>query len=408
MLFLNQRFLLTQKRKLIIKLIPLLKKIDVFQVKYMKKGQLRDNVIIRYFYKDLTLYFLVSFLFFFMVFFVNNILLTVERLLAQSAPFTDVIRIMWYSLPFVIAQSAPDATLVGFLMSLGGMMSSNEILVIRAAGFSFWKILFPIMTLGLFISIGSFFVNDYLLPLGTVKYNQLFRDIMQSTPTVELESNSAKKMDKASVITGDVSEKSVSDLVLIDSQKDSDRIIIAGKSYFADKLPDGILMSLNMNDSSVISIDKQNRKNFDVITSGKTTLNVFDSTFMGKFDLRAQEMTTYDLGKEIKRMKASESINDKNRLNIWTMEFHKKFSMPFGSLFFALLAFTIAFLFGRKNGQTIGLFVGLIICVIYWAMQISGQLFVQRVGLPAFWCIWVPNFVIGGTGLVFLAILIKK
>ena len=191
MLFLNQRFLLTQKRKLIIKLIPLLKKIDAFQVKYMKKGQLRDNVIIRYFYKDLTLYFLVSFLFFFMVFFVNNILLTVERLLAQSAPFTDVIRIMWYSLPFVIAQSAPDATLVGFLMSLGGMMSSNEILVIRAAGFSFWKILFPIMTLGLFISIGSFFVNDYLLPLGTVKYNQLFRDIMQSTPTVELESNSA-------------------------------------------------------------------------------------------------------------------------------------------------------------------------------------------------------------------------
>ena len=146
------------KRNRIIRRLHLLN--ERFQVRVLKRGTLRNHVLVKYLFKDLFLYFLVSFFFFFMVFFVNQILLVVEELLAKSAPFADVMRIMVYSLPFIIAQSAPFATLVGFLMSLGGMMSSNEILIFRAAGFSFLKILVPVAALGLFISIGSFFVND--------------------------------------------------------------------------------------------------------------------------------------------------------------------------------------------------------------------------------------------------------
>ena len=129
---------------------------NFIQVKVFKKGELKNHILIKYIFKDLFLYFLVSFLFFFMIFFVNQILLTVEDLLAKSAPFTDVMRIMFYSLPFIIAQSSPFATLVGFLMSLGGMMSNNEILIFRAAGFSFIRILIPTAILGLIISILSF------------------------------------------------------------------------------------------------------------------------------------------------------------------------------------------------------------------------------------------------------------
>ena len=171
----------------------IIEKIDYIQVKYFHKGELKRFVLIKYLFKDLFLYFLVAFVFFFMVFFVNQILLEVERLLANSAPFSDVMKMMLYSLPFIIAQSTPYATLVGFLMCLGGMMSNNEILIFRASGFSFFTIMIPVVVLGGAISLVSFFVNDYLLPVGTVKYNELLREIIYSTPTVELESNSVKK-----------------------------------------------------------------------------------------------------------------------------------------------------------------------------------------------------------------------
>lgn len=374
------------------------------------KDELKNHIIIKYLFKDLFLYFFVSFLFFFMVFFVNQILLTVESLLAKSAPFKDVMLIMFYSLPFVIAQSAPFATLVGFLMSLGGMMSSNEILVFRAAGVSFFKILIPVFILGLIISVASFFVNDYLLPLGTMKYNKLMREIMSSTPTIELESNSTKKLGSSNVIIGNVTGNSVSDVVILDSQDDSDRIIVAKNSVLTGAKEEGVLLQFDMNNSTVFSVDKSNRKDYEILSSKKSVLNVFDTTILGSTSRSAREMTTYDLARTIKKMKNENTDDDyyKRRLNLWIMEFHKKFSLPFGSIFFAILAFSIAFLFGKHNGQTLGLFLGLIICVLYWAMQIMGQLFVQRVGLDAFWCIWVPNFLIGFFGLIFCIVLLKK
>jgi lipopolysaccharide export system permease protein len=385
-------------------------KYEWFSINVLKSGELKNHILIKYLFKDLFLYFLVAFLFFFMIFFVNQILLTVEQLLAKSAPFSDVMRIMFYSLPFIIAQSAPFATLVGFSMSLGGMMSSNEILIFRASGISFIKIFYPVMILGAAISIGSFFVNDYLLPLGTMKYNQLFRKIMQSTPAVSLESNSVKSLDSASIVMGDVNEGKVTDLILFDSDDDSEKIIVAGESSLGGGSINGVLMQLSMSDAVVLSISKKTKHDYDIMESEKTVLNVFDKSVLGNTTHSAREMTTYDLSRELKQMKENlgDSFTEKRRLKLWIMEFHKKFALPFGSVFFAFLAFSIAFVFGKHRGQTICLFIGLVVCVLYWAMQIMGQLFVQRIGLDPFWCIWVPNFVIGFMAVAFLVVLLKK
>lgn len=381
-----------------------------FQVRVLKRGTLKDHILTKYLFKDLFLYFLVSFFFFFMIFFVNQILLTVEDLLAKSAPFADVMRIMVYSLPFIIAQSAPFATLVGFLMSLGGMMTSNEILIFRAAGFSFFRIFIPVALLGIMISIGSFFVNDYLLPLGTIKYNKLMRKIMNSTPSIELESNSVKHLDTSNIVIGNVNGNTVSDIVIIDSKDDEDRLIAAGESVLVGAKEEGVLMQFDMNDATVLTINSDNKNNYDILRSKRTVMNVFDSTFLGSTSQSPREMTTYDLTKRIIVMKEekSESPTVLRKLNLWIMEWHKKFAIPFGSIFFALLAFSMAFLFGKNNGQMIGLFLGLVICVLYWAVQIVGQLLVTKVGLNAFWCIWTPNFLVGLFGLIFLMKLIKK
>ena len=383
---------------------------DEIAVKYFHKGELKDNILIKYLIKDLFLYFFVAFLFFFMIFFVNQILLTVEDLLAASAPFGDVMKCMFYSFPGIIAQSTPFATLVGFLMCLGGMMSNNEILIFRASGFSFFSIAIPVLLLGLAISIGSFFVNDYLLPLGNMKYYQLMREIIYSTPTIELESNSVKTLNGTHLVIGDVNGNDVSDLIFIDNTGRKEKYIIAKNSTLIGSDKDGVLMELDMKDSILLTIDYLKPEDFSVMNSENTHLNIFDSTIMGSTSISPREMTTVDLYKDIQRLVNENDNSDygKRRISLWKMEFHKKFSLPFGSIFFAFLAFSMAFLFGKHNGQTIGLFFGLIICVIYWAMQIVGQLFVQKIGLNPFWCIWVPNVVILFFGTVFYLRLIKK
>ena len=81
-------------------------------------SEIGNNVLVKYLFKELLLYFVVLFACFFVVFFVNHILLMAETILKKRVPVTAVVQLIIYCLPSVIAQSAPFATLVGFLMCL--------------------------------------------------------------------------------------------------------------------------------------------------------------------------------------------------------------------------------------------------------------------------------------------------
>lgn len=371
------------------------------------RSELKRGILIKYLYKELFLYFLICFAFLFVVFFANQILLIGEDMLSKRAPFADVARIMIYSTPAIIAQSAPFATLVGFLMCLGRMSSDNEILIFRASGFSFRSILKPVLIMGMAISLVSFFVNDYLLPLGTIKYNQLYRKITRSNPSVVLESNSVKRIGSSTVVIGDVNDPDVSDIIFFNTKDGREEtIIVSGPSVLTGAKNQGVLLQLDMADSIMTTFDLENFNNYEVLSSQNTILNIFDSTITGRSGKNPREMTFYDLRKEIQIMKEEE--DDPMRINTWMMEYYKKFAIPFGSIFFAFLAFSIAFLFGKHNGLTMGLFIGIIICVLYWAMSISGQLLVTRVNLNSFLCIWVPNILIALVACFLCINLIRK
>lgn len=374
-----------------------------------RERKLSNGVLLRYIFRELFMYFFVAFIFFFMVFFVNQILLLAESILKKRVPLRYVIQLIAYCLPAIIAQSSPFATLVGFLMCLGRMMSDNEILIFRASGQSYHMVLKPVLVLGLAISVVSFFVNDYLLPLSTIKYNKLYRQILTSNPAVELESNSIKRMNNTTLVIGDVKGTDVSDLVILDRGQDGkDRIIVAGESDVINSSQEGVIMQLNLGDAFVSFFDRENYNNYDVLESREATLNLFDSAVFGNSSITSpREMTSYDLGKEIQKMKGEENPR-RRTINIYRMEFHKKFSIPFGSIFFAFLAIGLAFLFGKHNGQTIGLIIGLVICVLYWAMMILGQIFSSRNGMDGFWMMWIPNLVIGGAAVLFYAVLVRK
>ena len=380
-----------------------------FGLRLARLKDIKSNVLVKYIAKELFLYFLVCFAFFFVVFFVNQILLLAETILKKRVPVLSVIKLIGYCLPAIIAQSAPFATLVGFLMCLGRLVSDNEVIILRASGQRYSVILKPVIIMGMLISVFSFVMNDYFLPLGTLNYNRMFKQIIVSNPAVELESQSVKRMNDATLVIGDVSKGNVSDLVLFDAADGGkQRLIISKNTDVKKAVSPGVLMQLNMDDAFVLMLDKKNRKNFDILTSDGMTLNVFeDSIISSSGGTSPREMTSWDLYKKIKNMKKLNN-STKKQLNSYNLEYNKKFSIPFGSIFFALLAFPLALVFGRKDGQTLGLIFGIIISVLYWAATILGQMFGLRSGWNGFWMMWGPNFFIGLIGILLYLRLRKK
>ena len=392
----------------IISIFNFIKK-KIIHFRFIKRKR-KEFFLIRYIIKELLIYFLVMFLFYFLIFFVNQILVLMLKLLGKNLPFWDVVLLIYYSLPSILSQTAPFATLTGFLMCLGRMNTDNEILILRASGQNpRLIILVPVLALGLLISGFSFFINDYLFPAGMIKYREQYLISISRNPFVEIDSNSVKKLRENTIVTGEVSKNGISDVVFFDKDENyNTRIIVAGNSSIDSAEETGVSMHLNMNDPVVAVLDNQNSKKFELIKAKKMTLNIFESAFIDSgYGIDPGEMTTYDLRQQIKKMKADENTVPQD-LNRYILEYNRKYSFSFGALFFAFLALPLALIFGKQNGVFAGFIIGVVISVLYWSLIWIFIIFGSRTGMNGFIAMWIPNFVVGIAGFAFYSIMMRQ
>ena len=370
----------------------------------------KDRLLLRYIVKELAMYFILMFVFYFLIFFVNQILVMMIKLLGKNLPLGDVILLMFYSIPSIISQTAPFAVLTGFLMCLGRMNSDNEILIFRASGQNpRLVILLPVLALGLLVSIFSFYVNDYLLPSGLIKYREQLLVSISRNPFVEIESNSVKHLNENTIITGEVKNSEISDIVFIDRDENRNTRIIAGRKSRADtSSEEGVTMQLTIEDADVFVIDSKEKNDFSFIKSALMKLNIFESAFIqNQTGVQPNEMTSYDVLKEIKRIKKDKN-HSREELNQYVIEFNKKYALSFGALFFAFLALPLALIFGKQNGTFTGLMIGILISAAYWALIWIFMLAGYRNGLNGFIAMWMPNILVALAGFGFYSVMMRQ
>jgi lipopolysaccharide export system permease protein len=400
--------------------------------------------------------FFVAFLFFFFVFFVNQLLLMAQEILTKKVPFRQVALLVLYSLPSVVAMSAPFASLVGTLMTIGRMTSDNEILVMLSSGLSYRNIFIPAISIGIFISLMSFLANDVLLPAGTVQFTRLYRRILVSTPALELESNSVKRFKDTVVVTGNVENNSIDDVLILDKTSDGERRLIMAQNA---ELRDGGLegMSLDLTNAFVQTSKEVARQDYDYASSAFLRYLIpQDDLIQAVSSISPREMSSTDVKLEIRKQEeelavrldeeynrvlgnalsletalrygprreewnqrvnsisslsrglaAAAVIQNNRNLLIYRLEYYKKFSIPFGALSFVFLAVSLGLL-AKKSGQTVGFIFGLIIAVIYWALLLGGQTMGIRLGYSPFWSMWFPNILAISIGLLMGIIRIKR
>ncbi|MDR2795495.1 MAG: LptF/LptG family permease [Spirochaetaceae bacterium] len=415
----------------------------------MSKNPLRGGIsgtIVRYLLKETLFAFFVSFLFFFIIFFVNQLLLLAQDILSKKVPFNQVALLVMYSIPGVVALSTPYATLLGTLMTIGRMNTDNEILVMLSSGLSYKNIFIPTLFVGVLVSLVSFAVNDVMLPAGTIEFYKLYRSIMASTPALELEANSVKRFKDTVVITGNVSGQKISDLIILDKTSDGERrVIMAKNAEFVDAGKEGL--RLDMENAFIQATKESVHSDYDYAQSSYLRYRIEQDDFIVAVStISPREMSSRDVLTEIKdkedtlnatlfdrynRMlgaglaledamrggtgshnraqrntltqnflreyQLTSSLKTDRILSVWRLEFYKKFSIPVGSFCFIFLAVPLGLL-AKKSGQTVGFILGIIISVVYWALLLIGQNMGIRLGYSPFWTMWLPNiitFIIG-------------
>jgi len=412
--------------------------------------------IYRYILTEAFFSFFISFLFFFFIFFVNQLLLMAQDILTKHVPLGQVALLVLFSLPQVIAMSAPFASLVGTLMTAGRLSSDNEVLVMLSSGLSYRNVFIPAITVGIVISLFSFIANDVLLPAGTLQFARLYRRILVSTPALELEANSVKKFKDTVIVTGNVTGNAIDNMLILDRTSDGERrVIMANNAELKDAGRSGL--SLDLGRAFVQSSKEIVREDYDYASAGFLRYWVpQEDLIQAMSSIGPREMSSIDVFKEIRNKTAELNIRLNERrnkvsslalgleetlragpsseawnrrtnqltafqreaqilqamrkdrtLSLYWLEFYKKFSIPFGAFSFIFLAVSLG-LMAKRSGQTVGFIFGLIISVIYWALLLGGQTMGIRLNTSPFWSMWLPNALALSAGIILAIIKVVK
>ena len=415
--------------------------------------------------REFLLSFAVAFLFFFFIFFVNQVLVMAEDIFSRKVPFWDVVRLVIYSLPWVVALAFPLGSLVGALMAVGRLTTDNEVLALGALGVPSRQILVPLLVLGLAFTLVSFVMNDYFMPLGNIRFAEIYRRVLYTNPAVELEPRSVKKYEETTIVTGDIEGAVIRDILIIDRSPEKNRRIIAAKSAsLGESREQKGVISLTLEEVFSHVSDPRRGDRYEYTTSRQMIYSILLRSITGVTigGLNPSYQSSVDVWREIRkksaaqdivlarqqqnlgslRLRLSAALAAARRASAWDpgeragkrealltawrdwnaeatkklgdqglqsylVEFYRKFSVPVACLVFAFFAFPIG-LRARKSGRTVGFAVGLFVSIVYWGMLYAGMTFGVRMSFSPAFSMWFPDALVLAAGAIFMAARVRR
>jgi lipopolysaccharide export system permease protein len=143
-------------------------------------------ILFRYILREHVAPFLFSFFIITFLFVMDYLLSIIDSIFSKGLNPSDVMRMFVLNMAWMVALSVPMAVLVASLMAYGRLSSDNEITVLKAAGVTAQRILFPSLVMSLVIALGLIYFNNAILPESNHRAAMLYLDIAQKRPAAIL------------------------------------------------------------------------------------------------------------------------------------------------------------------------------------------------------------------------------
>ncbi len=117
---------------------------------------------------------------------------------------------------------------------------------------------------------------------------------------------------------------------------------------------------------------------------------------------RGAERAHRKINRLYQSLRSSQSKIESNReiINRYMVEIHKKFSIPFASIVFILIGAPLG-IAARRGSLGMGATLSIIFFLIYWSFLILGEDLADRELLTPLLAMWFPNILIGTAGTVY-------
>lgn len=333
-----------------------------------------------------------------------------ELLVDKHLPLGAVLQFIGYILPFSLIFTIPWGLLTAVLLVFGRLSADNELVSLRMAGMSLWRICRPVFLIALCLASLSFWINTNIAPQAQAKMKGAMYDMVTDDPASLFVANEPISDFPGFEIFAKEREGNIMKDVTIIKLDDSKYAVWTTHATTAEIRYDDeqALLELDLFGMNQIARDENDPKDIEAYKPGlnavRWTVPIDLKPLLEKS--RRESPSTLVSSELAERIANDDSLSEK-KLSTMRTELNKRMSFSMACLTFVLIGIPLGVTAQRRE-TSIGFLLSLVIAIVYFLFIIIADTMRDNPGAKPHLLMWLPNVIFVGLGLILFLRLSRK
>ncbi|HEY3131580.1 MAG TPA: LPS export ABC transporter permease LptF [Acidobacteriota bacterium] len=321
-----------------------------------------------------------------------------EILIRKSAEPATILQVCLALLPSILIFTIPISFLIGTLIAFSRLSSDSEIIALRACGISMFRLLSPVLKIGLVVFVLTVAMTFYLLPRG----NRQLRELQYSIGIRPVINDIRPRVFNESISNIVLYVEEIqyqrglwSGVFVVDNSVPNEQRIILARYGRIVPQPESGRFQFHFDQGTSYKVDMQDFTKDDLsrFESLEMVVETADETPPQTLPLKTREKGTFDLLKQ-------RGSTPQEQRRTW-VELNSRLALPLSTFAFAFLGLGLG-VNTRRGGRAYGFIIGILIAFTYYILFVTGSNFAKDTAVPVWLGVWGSNLLLYGAGLLAL------
>jgi len=355
------------------------------------------RILSLYIIREISSLFLLGIVIFTLVLLMGRLIKLMELVVSRGVPLADVCKMILYLIPSFLIYTIPMAFLLAVLLAFGRLSADNEIIVIKASGISLYQVMPPVIFCALVAVTLAFCVTAVGAPWGNSAFKELSLKVLTKNIAATIrEKTFWDDIPDVVMYTDHYEEQSrqLKGVVIHDGRNRSRPMTIFARNGVISGESGNNALLLSLQNGSIHIVGESG--SYRLVHFGEYSMTVGNKENNTPKARNESDLSLPDLIRQMADSATPAALRLRHRI-----EFHSRFTFPFASFVFAILAVPLG-IQNRRAGKSGGFAISIFIILSYYVVMSVAKTFPEKGLLPSSIALWLPNLLFLGIGLYFL------
>ena len=188
----------------------------------------------------------------------------IETLIGKGLEFSTLMELFAYAAATMVPMALPLSILLASIMTMGNFGEKYELVAMKSAGLSLWRVFRPLIILSVVFSVIAFYFAGWVIPAADLKTKQLAADIKDKKPAINIRPNEFYTQISSYVIRIDAKDKNTNKMygvLIYNHSKDQGNVeVIKADSGYMYSAENNQTMIFKLYNGEVYSEEVQQEK----------------------------------------------------------------------------------------------------------------------------------------------------